>query len=783
LWCFLFSYVFLSLLALWCIDPVHGLAKWTEDFEASLPFFQRHYLQLKQMMTASIAKDFSVEVAIRQELYTLHADLDKEIHKFSLISSEVSKMKRLLFLFQRDLLPGINGEILESKECRENIVLSPVSSQKKMVGWFLLACLNGGMLFYVFIFALSQDDHHQKAWGRSFAVWLLLEIALISTGMVIFMHIFLPSLIMKDVAKIRKKLLESVNSYYDGVNANDDEEVYEVEASEEIGTLLSHPKKKVSVKGKGATRENIKDSRKTRTFNAARYLFLSFRLAKTFPELKASQVVLLFSSPWPRQSYQHIIDVKYNYGTTFSALSRSASIILIFFLTNLLSVPLAIQDMVLSLVMAVTMGYTLLIHVRLYDIFPALVIIPSICVMIVIYVINQGRKLKQAKEQILLLKADKLEKRENGNGNNKLLSSEYLVAKVVPFNENEDDKDDRENDLEENADVALTITSLLPVPAVIVSSSTHHHPNDSGQQPQHFQTRRQSLSHGINLTSQLKDMISVEKRTKFPSSSSLLSSTEEKEEVTEVTESHNHILQRKVSLTLSEHSSDFDTLSGDDDDASLQESHPPAASSHHTHRSDLLSSDDDNEDKMKGDSDESDEDDDSSDVDAESEEFEEQVLSDPRSSSNHSAEEQHRSKSSSFSSDLSDHHDQHRHRPFTPPPSLGTIKAQLSSRQMFGNYNNNNNVAAEKKKEIIASTFSSGSLPHPLLQQRSQLITNNGSCLSSFEDENNEEQQNNLSLKKFTARASSSSSEDEKDDEQLAFSEDEEDDSDIHSDS
>jgi nucleoside permease NupC len=94
-------------------------------------------------------------------------------------------------------------------------VLEPVSSRMKVIGWIFLGALDLGMLFYVFLFAVSQDSHRQVAWGRSLGIYLLLDIVLISTLMAIFMHVLLLSLIMRDVGKIKKKMNESIEQFYE----------------------------------------------------------------------------------------------------------------------------------------------------------------------------------------------------------------------------------------------------------------------------------------------------------------------------------------------------------------------------------------------------------------------------------------------------------------------------------------------------------------------------------------------------------------------------------------
>jgi hypothetical protein len=65
------------------------------------------------------------------------------------------------------------------------------------------------MLFYVLLFAINQNVHRQKAWAKSFGMWLLSEIVLVSSVAVLVMNVWIPSLIMRDVQQMRQKLLEN----------------------------------------------------------------------------------------------------------------------------------------------------------------------------------------------------------------------------------------------------------------------------------------------------------------------------------------------------------------------------------------------------------------------------------------------------------------------------------------------------------------------------------------------------------------------------------------------
>ena len=351
---------------------------------SSLSPFHLIYRFLREKATNSVERlvvsKQSIAMSLRQEFHEIYSQLEKEQSTFTLLKNERLKTKKLLFLFQKDLLPGITGEILDSKNTREKSSLSPVSRRIKFLATLFLVALDGSMLFYVFLFAISQDGHRQTAWARSFAIYLVLDIVMISTLSVIFMHVLLPSLIVRDVMKIKKKLVESVYTYYESL-----------EQQQQQQQQQSQRRRGKKIKKK---QEN-EDQDQQKVFNAARYLFLSYRLAESHPELQVSKVILHFISPWPKQSYQHSLDMKKGYNDSKNAISRSISLILVFLLTNLLATPIAIQDMIIQLAMTVSVGYTVLIHLQLYQIYPVLVITPAIMIGLVIHFIRNAFQQQQ----------------------------------------------------------------------------------------------------------------------------------------------------------------------------------------------------------------------------------------------------------------------------------------------------------------------------------------------------------------------------------------------------
>jgi hypothetical protein len=127
-------------------------------------------------------------------------------------------------------------------------------------------------------------------------------------------------------------------------------------------------------------------------FNTAKYLFLSYRLACQYPDMKIAQIIRQFSTPWPRQSYHRVTDMSQEYQSKFAALSRSISMVVMFFLSNLLTVPLAIQDMIVQMATTTVTGYTVLLHIQLYHVYPLLVAIPTIFVALVVHFFVQSNR-------------------------------------------------------------------------------------------------------------------------------------------------------------------------------------------------------------------------------------------------------------------------------------------------------------------------------------------------------------------------------------------------------
>jgi hypothetical protein len=307
------------------------------------------------------------------------------------------KQRRLLFLFQKDLLPGVSGQILHSKVHREDLqAKGSVSILSKALVYLLVLSLNAGMLFYVFLFALGQTKYRQDAWFRSFLIWICMEVFVVGTVIVLITHVILPSLIMRDVAKIKEKLVESIRDYQRDL-------------------------KNKTAEHKADTGEKL--------FNSAEFFFASFKLAKFYMDLPVANIISKFSTPWPRQSYHHVVDVSRRYDRRFSGLSNSAGIVLFFFIGSFLNIPLGVQDGVLHSLFTVAVGYLVLLHIQLYNIQPALAFIPLFTLCVVVhFVVLSYRKIRNDVAAVTPITEDETGHNDNGRAKKLVTRRDSIVT-------------------------------------------------------------------------------------------------------------------------------------------------------------------------------------------------------------------------------------------------------------------------------------------------------------------------------------------------------------------
>jgi hypothetical protein len=439
---------------LWGLDPDTG--RFLDD---------EHELTSAGLIPQTLSFDVRNVLSCGKKKHTIRQLLLKELSQLQLeqkiendlfqyrYSTDQQKGKRLLFLFQKDLLPGISGQILASKAAREETNNVGVPFWEKVCSWLFLGALDIGMLFYVFLFAISQEVHRQRAWVKSFSIWIVLDVLVVSSFTVCFMHVFLPFITMRDVRRIRNKLVESLASY----------------------------QCRVSVKS-----GNHMGDESNSVFNAARYLFLSHKLALLYPDLRVSKIVQQFSTPWPRQSYQHVHEVGNEYHQGKSGVTRSVIMIAMFFLSSFLTIPPVVQDLVVQCSSTVVAGYLILLHIRLLKIFPVLVVIPALLFIAVIVVLSTSSKdFRTLVDQARLRKAG-------------LSRPDDLVADAAP--------------LAKQVIEAKTCDDLVTDAAPLANQITEAKTCDDDQDraiPRHM-NRRTSLVEAIAVVRQVEEVLAVE---------------------------------------------------------------------------------------------------------------------------------------------------------------------------------------------------------------------------------------------------------------------------------
>jgi hypothetical protein len=440
---------------MWGLDHSSGAYKKTNSNFLTWLWYTMMYLFGEQMNNVSVAE------IVLNELKHLHYQMKREKQLFFMtLRTDPMKNKRLLYLFQKDLLPGIHGMILEAKASRDEVILKGSSRQAKLLGWIYLGATNIGMLFYILLFALTQTTDRQQAWGQSFALWLVAEIFIVGTLIVLIMHVWIPAITMTDVLSIQKKLTETISNYQKNLeeeklkqekvketkylfltnDENQDSNSYEEKAQEKKfsrardGNGGSHQRKSVLRKLLKRNSEDEMESDlmtineteekdestldgKWKPFNATKYLFLSHRISKLYSDLTIAKIILNFHSLYPKQSYQYVANLSSSYEQSSSGVSRAFSILLLYFLTSLLAMPVSMQDMFVQATTTVMSGYFILVHYQLFQLSPMLVVVPFAVIGILLSVRQIMKKHgKEEQERLKKLKLEMIEKENEKNG-------------------------------------------------------------------------------------------------------------------------------------------------------------------------------------------------------------------------------------------------------------------------------------------------------------------------------------------------------------------------------
>jgi uncharacterized integral membrane protein len=262
-------------------------------------------------------------------------------------------------LFVKDLSSGLCGEILSNKcerDCsvgssKTRAMLEGVSKEAKSVGWSVLVLSHIVMLLFVFLFAIQQTHSRQSAWFSSFLMWVIYEVCVASTCGVFVIHLLIPLYVYGDIAKIKEKVLRDLLTFREEyMSANRDEE-----------------------EGRDSAEGKFK-------FNAAKYLYTSWRVASLCRGIPESGLILHFSTPWPKHKFGETDEVatEYDQDVVFNTLVQIA----FYFLGSLFRIHTLVQDILIQTVCNLGFGFLGVWIIELFAIHPALPV--AVVVMMVV---------------------------------------------------------------------------------------------------------------------------------------------------------------------------------------------------------------------------------------------------------------------------------------------------------------------------------------------------------------------------------------------------------------
>lgn len=145
---FVFLHLRKAIVDLWGLKK-DGQFKEIQEHRSFVFFLQRVIDQMRTNKRHKTVRDHIMhEIALLRQQFSI-----EDLTRFSSNSSERAKNKRLLHLFQKDLLPSLAAEILENSLIRAGRVEDDIAGvdgvfySQKIVGWLILISIDVGMLF------------------------------------------------------------------------------------------------------------------------------------------------------------------------------------------------------------------------------------------------------------------------------------------------------------------------------------------------------------------------------------------------------------------------------------------------------------------------------------------------------------------------------------------------------------------------------------------------------------------------------------------------------------
>ena len=338
---------------------------------SSKPFLLLRKLCLNFTGKENKLKSLPVFSRIMQTIKMAQELADEEVQLIRTLP-EIEQRKRLLMLFQKDLLKSMNlGSGMVPNDSVYNADMQSPPSQVEVaiciVCAFLIISLNVFFLVFTLLFATRQTSSGQFAFLRSFLGWLALEIVVISSLTMLISRVLIPLLYYMDVNRIKRVMSKVIHNFRFPSS--------DVDCERPPDSFFDPPNSAKIVDSK------IKPFNKGRVPNVCPHLFVSHRVAKNYPYLPESQAIIGFRSCYPKMSFAEgnkskstVVDVGL---FKLSVFLNSFNILIVALFGNVLS------NEIISMLIWFLFGYAYMLRLRIMQSAYGLVVILLIMLIMI----------------------------------------------------------------------------------------------------------------------------------------------------------------------------------------------------------------------------------------------------------------------------------------------------------------------------------------------------------------------------------------------------------------
>ena len=261
-----------------------------------------------------VADLFSVHRAIGIEFRKMHRPSVKLDPAFVEEDYMWRNRRRVIQLFQLDVLPPMDRAIVYNQIARHERLTEPVTLDKrvKIIGCLQIAVVFLVAIFVAFWYSRPVSEKRQTSVVIIFLFWLGLDVLVVSTLSTIIKHVIIPHIATDEVYRVAKWLLKTLDDLFGSIAAGADARSNTQHMSGlSKNSSAAEKQKELFMKVQSTIAGDITTSNMPSfvSLNAAHHFFLSSRIAGlfpiSFPEVKA---VYSFHTLWPRQN----MDVLYN---------------------------------------------------------------------------------------------------------------------------------------------------------------------------------------------------------------------------------------------------------------------------------------------------------------------------------------------------------------------------------------------------------------------------------------------------------------------------------------